>query len=106
MSKSQSWHVVPQGRDWIVRREGMAESPFVYKTKHEAIDAARRMFERKGACVIIHGRQGQALLRSPLPSSLDGGLLRKVTRELAVGKTPSSGKARANRNGKTDAHGE
>lgn len=57
MSKNQ--HVVPSGDNWSVRRAGSVRASGVFKTKPEAVTAARGIAKNQGADIFIHGEDGQ-----------------------------------------------
>lgn len=63
-------HVVRHGEDWAVRDEGSTQIISAYKSKQEAIDAARSLAARRKTRVVIHGRTGQALLKAKAPSGI------------------------------------
>ena len=52
-------HVIYQDGSWVVQVNGHAKSAQRFPSKYEAIKAAG--VNRKGAPVIVHGKQGQVL---------------------------------------------
>jgi len=59
MSRNQ--HVVPYGGHWAVRKEGNTRITSVYKTKRDAISAARKFASSGASELVIHGRNGKVL---------------------------------------------
>ena len=57
MGKNQ--HVVPSGDSWSVRRAGSSRSSGVFKTKPEAVTAARSIAKNQGTDIYIHGEDGR-----------------------------------------------
>ena len=57
MSKNQ--HVVPNGDSWSVRRAGSSRASGVFKSKPEAIVAARGIAKNQGTDLFIHGEDGR-----------------------------------------------
>lgn len=53
-------HVVPNDDDgWSIKKEGKAQPLSTYRTKHEALKAAREMSGKQNIRAIIHNRDGQ-----------------------------------------------
>lgn len=75
-------HVVPKGRRWAVRAEGSSAAGTVYKSKQEAIDAAREMARALGGNLVVHGRSGQVIHRPLTPISVDEESVRETVRSL------------------------
>ncbi len=69
MSKNQ--HVVPSGdSSWSVRRAGSSRASGVFKTKPEAVTAARDIAKNQRTDIYIHGVDGRIQKREEYsPSS-------------------------------------
>ena len=52
-------HVVPSGGEWKVRRARSQRASGVFKTKPEAVEAARLIARNQGADVFIHDMTGR-----------------------------------------------
>lgn len=53
-------HVVPRtDGDWSVKREGAKRSSVVTETQAEAIKEARKIAQKEGGELIVHGKDGQ-----------------------------------------------
>lgn len=52
-------HVVPNGKDWAVKRPGADRASSVHPTQSDASKRAHGMGRRDGSEVITHGRDGK-----------------------------------------------
>ena len=67
MSRGKTIRVYPDGRVWVVKKDGSARASAVCDTKSEALDEARSIARNQGLSVIIHGRDGR-IQRTVRPS--------------------------------------
>lgn len=58
MSKKQV-HVVPHDNGWAAKRGGAERASKVTGTQKEAIDAGKRIAQREGTELVIHGEDGR-----------------------------------------------
>ena len=56
---SGNQHVVPNGGTWSVRKAGSTRASGIFKTKPEAITAARSIAKNQGTELFIHGSDGR-----------------------------------------------
>jgi predicted NUDIX family NTP pyrophosphohydrolase len=52
-------HVVPDGPEWAVRREGAGRASSTHETQGAAINAAARTARTEKGEVVVHGRDGR-----------------------------------------------
>jgi hypothetical protein len=52
-------HVVPQGDDWAVKREGAEKASSLHPTQGDAIERGRGTAIREGVELVIHRPNGQ-----------------------------------------------
>ena len=52
-------HVVPQGDDWAVKREGSERASSLHSTQGEAIERGRETASREGVELVIHRPNGR-----------------------------------------------
>lgn len=78
---ARNLHVIPHDEKWAVKDEGSTHIRSVYDTKQEAIDAALDLARTRKAIAVVHGRNGQPLLRTQAPSSIRDDEIRQVIRE-------------------------
>lgn len=52
-------HVVKHEGGWAAKKEGARRASVVTPTQGEAIDAGRRITQREGTELVIHGRDGK-----------------------------------------------
>lgn len=55
----QDYHVVPQGDQWAVKREGADRASSVHDTQREAIDAGRDLAKRHETELVVHRPNGE-----------------------------------------------
>jgi len=59
MSKRSRIHIVPQGDDWAIRREGASKASKVLDNKQDAIDKGRDTAKKQQPSqLIIHKKDG------------------------------------------------
>jgi len=64
MAKSKSHHVVPDpDGGWNVRKGGADRVSGHFRTKIEAVDAARQISRNQGTELFVHGQDGQIQAR-------------------------------------------
>ena len=73
-------HVIPYGKKWAVKDEEASHVRSVFDIKQDAIDAARDLARSRKTIVVVHGRNGQPLLRTEAPSSISDDHIRGVLR--------------------------
>ena len=73
-------HVIPHDKKWAIQDEGSVDIKAVYATKREAIDAARDLARSRKVTVVVHGRNGQPLLKTEAPRRMSDDEIRKVIR--------------------------
>lgn len=83
MTKRQ--HVVPQDGRWAVKAEGSSAGT-VYKTKKEAIDAAREKASDRGGVLVIHGQSGQIIHPPVSPTTINEDAVRAAIRSMRTGR--------------------
>lgn len=59
MAKSNDYHVVPNGDEWAVRREGAKRAASVHPTQSDAERAGRELAKTSKGEVVIHRPNGQ-----------------------------------------------
>ncbi|WP_236703696.1 DUF2188 domain-containing protein [Paenibacillus xylanivorans] len=52
-------HVVPADSGWAIKEEGQSKSLATFRTKTEAVDAAKEKSEKQNIRAIIHNEDGQ-----------------------------------------------
>lgn len=57
-------HVVPNGRNWSVRRAGAKRASSTFGTQQEAISKATEIARNQKTELYIHGRDGRILARN------------------------------------------
>uniref|UniRef100_UPI0032170D22 DUF2188 domain-containing protein n=1 Tax=uncultured Draconibacterium sp. TaxID=1573823 RepID=UPI0032170D22 len=57
MKKNQ--HVVPRGKDWVVKGAGNEKATRLVSTQKEAIGIAREIAKNQQSEVVIHGKDGR-----------------------------------------------
>ncbi len=57
--KKKNVHVVPQGDNWAVKREGCIRPSKVTDTQSEAINRAREIAKNNQSEMVVHGRNGK-----------------------------------------------
>ena len=55
----KDYHVVPNGNEWAVKREGGERASSVHGTQREAIDSGRELAKRNQTELVIHRPNGQ-----------------------------------------------
>ena len=55
----KDYHVVPNGDEWAVKREGGERASSVHRTQREAIDAGRDLAKKNETELVIHRPNGQ-----------------------------------------------
>lgn len=53
------YHVVPQGNEWAVRREGADRATSLHETQGGAIQAGRGLAQNSASELVIHRPNGQ-----------------------------------------------
>lgn len=60
MGKRKTHHVVPNSSGgWIVKKGGSKRVSGKFRTKKDAVDAARQISRNQGSELIIHGKNGR-----------------------------------------------
>lgn len=59
MAKGKDYHVVPQGKDWAVKREGADRAASVHPTQGQAEKAGRELAKTNKSEVVIHRPDGR-----------------------------------------------
>lgn len=72
---------MPHEGKWAVQSEGSKAVSSVYRTKQDAIDAAREIASREGASFLVHGKTGQIFYPSKVQGRLRDEEIRNVIRE-------------------------
>ena len=85
-------HVIPYGKKWAVRDEEASHVRSVFDIKQDAIDAAGDLARSRKAIVVVHGRNGQPLLRTEAPSRISDDHIRGILRRSIDDTRGSSGK--------------
>lgn len=57
-------HVVPQGEQWAVKPEGLAQPSSVHRTQQAAIDAGTAAAIAARSELLVHGENGQIRMRN------------------------------------------
>lgn len=78
---SKNLYVIPYGKKWAVKDEGASHVRSVFDIKQDAIDAAGDLARSREAIVVVHGRNGQPLLRTEAPSRISDDHIRLVCRD-------------------------
>ena len=52
-------HVLPEGDEWVVTREGETEPASRHPTEDAAVDAGRLMAQSEQAELLVHGHDGE-----------------------------------------------
>lgn len=91
---SKNVHVIPYGKKWAVKDEGASHVRSVFDIKQDAIDAAGDLARSRKATVVVHGRNGQPLLRTDAPSRISDdhiiGVFRDGSLDMARGAKSKS----------------
>jgi hypothetical protein len=90
-------HVIPYGKKWAVKDEGASHVRSVFDIKQDAIDAAGELARSRKAIVVVHGRNGQPLLRTEAPSRISDDHIRGILRSGSIDDTRASSGKRASR---------
>src|SRR6185369_6867307 len=85
-------HVIPYGKKWAVKDEEASHVRSVFDIKQDAIDAAGDLARSRKAIVVVHGRNGQPLLRTKAPSRISDDHIRGILRRSIDDTRGSSGK--------------
>lgn len=80
---AKNLHVVLKDEGWAVVSETNGKSASTFANKREAIDAAREIAKDRGAELVVHGRDGQALRSSDTPTTLSENRIRDAVRNLS-----------------------
>ena len=59
MTNRKNIHVVPNGDDWAVRREGAGRASSIHDTQRDATNAAREVARRESGELFIHRPNGE-----------------------------------------------
>lgn len=59
MSKNKTIRVYPNGRNWVVKKDGYEKASAIRNTKNEALQAARNIAINQNLTVIVHGSDGR-----------------------------------------------
>lgn len=59
----QSYHVLPYGNEWIVKRVGSSKPRQVFGTQNEAANYAKSISQNQGTALFIHGADGRIVDR-------------------------------------------
>jgi len=55
----QDYHVVPDGANWAVKREGAERASSLHDTQKEAIEAGRELAQKNQTELVIHRPNGE-----------------------------------------------
>jgi hypothetical protein len=59
MADKRDIHVIPQGRDWAVKKEGSARASRIFPTKELAMAHARLVAKRNKVELVVHRQDGR-----------------------------------------------
>jgi Uncharacterized protein conserved in bacteria (DUF2188) len=76
--KKSVFHVVSKSGGWGI--QGPSRRFISVPDKSSAIDTARRFARDSGSEVLVHGTGGQVFQRSPVPSTMSEGAIRRAVR--------------------------
>ncbi len=58
MAEVSIYHVLPQGDEWVVKKEKSERASAKFDTKKEAVDKARELGKDPKTTVVIHRKDG------------------------------------------------
>jgi len=66
-----TYHLVPEGRNWKLRREGAARAAMTFGSKDEAVEGSVEFMRRHGGSLRIHKHDGAFEEERTYPRSAD-----------------------------------
>ena len=58
MTKKRDYHVVPKGKEWMVKKENAQRASSTHNTQSDAVDAGKKLAKANKTELVIHRKDG------------------------------------------------